>query len=52
MSAAIGTAGAIAGRVTGVAAMRPRTRMSIAARVFLTTVKMGVWGRTAPINGT
>ena len=38
MSAAIGTTGAIAGRVTGIATMRPRTRMSIAARVYLKTI--------------
>ena len=49
MSAAIGTLGLIAGRVIGIAAMRLRIRMSIAARVFLTAVKTGVWGRAAPI---
>ena len=49
MSAAIGALGLIAGRVIGIATMRLRIRLSIAARVFLTAVKTGVWGRAAPI---
>ena len=40
---AIGTMGAIAGRVIGIATMRPRIRMLIAARVYLKTLTIACY---------